>query len=135
MTDRRKLLNYRKKLGIRGERAAGKLCRIFGWMILDTNWRSRAGELDLVAHNGKEVVFIEVKTIRWRPGFVPSGNLSNRQRRRNFLAGRLFLKCAGFRNTVGRFELWELVFRGPFLVSLHRNFDYIADILPAGGGV
>jgi len=35
-----------------------------GWDVLDRNWRTRDGELDLVALDGDELVVIEVKTRR-----------------------------------------------------------------------
>ncbi|NUU17538.1 YraN family protein [Cellulomonas humilata] len=35
-----------------------------GWDVLDRNWRTRDGELDLVALDGDELVVVEVKTRR-----------------------------------------------------------------------
>ncbi len=31
-------------------------------VVLERNWRSRYGELDLIAQDGASVVFVEVKT-------------------------------------------------------------------------
>ena len=49
-------------LGIRGEQAAARYLAGLGWRILDRNWRSRDGELDIVAHDGRAIVVCEVKT-------------------------------------------------------------------------
>ena len=49
-------------LGKRGEAiAAGHLERA-GLAIVDRNWRCPQGEIDLVARDGSELVFVEVKT-------------------------------------------------------------------------
>lgn len=35
-----------------------------GYRIIATNWRCQWGEIDIIAHDGREWVFIEVKTRR-----------------------------------------------------------------------
>lgn len=49
-------------VGAYGERVAAAHLVSAGMVILDRNWRSRAGELDIVARDGDTVVFCEVKT-------------------------------------------------------------------------
>lgn len=51
-----------------GEDYAVKLLKVKGYKILTRNFRSRFGEIDVVAQDGKELVFIEVKT-RWSKNF------------------------------------------------------------------
>lgn len=51
----------RQALGRRGERlAAAYLCKQ-GYTILEMNFRSRYGELDIIAFTGETLVFVEVK--------------------------------------------------------------------------
>lgn len=65
-------------LGRRGEEAAVRLLLAKGYTILARNWRIRSGELDIVARDGRTLVFVEVKTRR-RSGFYrPGDNLSLR---------------------------------------------------------
>jgi putative endonuclease len=52
----------RRTLGRFGERLAEKALRERGWAIVARNARTRYGEIDLVCHDGKGFVFIEVKT-------------------------------------------------------------------------
>lgn len=52
----------RKALGTEGERAAEKFLRRQRYTILERNYRSPLGEIDLIALDGETVVFIEVKT-------------------------------------------------------------------------
>ena len=49
-------------LGRRGERLAEEFLTDAGLVILDRNWRCPQGEIDLVARDGDELVFVEVKT-------------------------------------------------------------------------
>ncbi|CAN5142928.1 YraN family protein [soil metagenome] len=49
-------------LGRRGEDLAAAALVARGYLVLDRNWRCPLGELDIVAVDGAETVFIEVKT-------------------------------------------------------------------------
>jgi putative endonuclease len=49
-------------LGRRGEAIAARHLVAAGMVIVDRNWRCPQGELDLVARDGRELVFVEVKT-------------------------------------------------------------------------
>src|SRR6056297_1767380 len=42
--------------------AADYLQRTLGWRVLHQNWRCRAGELDIVAHDREALVVVEVRT-------------------------------------------------------------------------
>ncbi|MWB98303.1 YraN family protein [Agromyces sp. MMS17-SY077] len=50
------------ELGRLGERIAAEHLEARGMRVLERNWRCRSGELDLVALDGDETVFVEVKT-------------------------------------------------------------------------
>jgi len=49
-------------LGRRGEALAARHLQARGMTLLDRNWRCAQGELDLVALDRGELVFVEVKT-------------------------------------------------------------------------
>jgi putative endonuclease len=51
-----------KKVGDRGEMLVAQLLQSNGWKILETQWRCRWGELDLIACDRQWLLFIEVKT-------------------------------------------------------------------------
>ncbi|MDD7464752.1 MAG: YraN family protein [Actinomycetaceae bacterium] len=65
----------RNELGAWGERCAERYLVGEGLNILARNWRTRGGELDLVAYDParKAVVAVEVKTRRQRGGYFPAG--------------------------------------------------------------
>ncbi|WP_460890048.1 YraN family protein [Promicromonospora xylanilytica] len=49
-------------VGRYGERVALRHVEARGWRVLDTNWRGKDGELDIVALDDDVLVVIEVKT-------------------------------------------------------------------------
>ncbi|MBI4160925.1 MAG: YraN family protein [Acidobacteria bacterium] len=69
-------------LGRRGEDIAERHLRRSGYRILERGFRTRFGEIDLVAEESGEIVFVEVKTRRG-PGFgEPEEAVDGRKRRR-----------------------------------------------------
>ena len=52
----------RKRLGKRGERLAVKHLMKKGMRILEKNYRTPVGEVDIIATRDEELVFVEVKT-------------------------------------------------------------------------
>ena len=68
-----------------GERLAADHLKALGFTILDRNFRTRHGELDLVVRDARHLVFCEVKTrvLRGRPGpFDPFVGINRRKRGR-----------------------------------------------------
>ena len=51
-----------KPLGRKGEDLAASYLRNLGWEILERNYRTRLGEIDLVCRDRESIVFVEVKT-------------------------------------------------------------------------
>ena len=51
------------RLGREGERRVAEYLRKHGYIIVKRNWRdSRFGEIDIIAENRENIVFVEVKT-------------------------------------------------------------------------
>lgn len=58
----------RRDLGARGERLAADHLEALGLEVIDRNFRTRLGEIDLVARDRRFLVFCEVKTRLLRGG-------------------------------------------------------------------
>ena len=72
----------RAQLGDWGEELAGRFLEERGYCILDTKYRCRFGEVDIVARDGEELVFVEVRTRRGGGFGAPEESLSAAKMRR-----------------------------------------------------
>lgn len=52
----------KKELGVQGEKIAARYLQNRGYQIVERNYRTRLGEIDIIAKQGKCLVFVEVKT-------------------------------------------------------------------------
>ena len=55
-------MTYQKRIGNKGEQIAAKYLEDKGFRVLEQNYHTRFGEIDLVAQEGDALVFVEVKT-------------------------------------------------------------------------
>jgi putative endonuclease len=60
------MTHARERIGRRAEELVARRLAAAGWEIVERNARTRHGELDIVARDGRALVFIEVKA--GRPG-------------------------------------------------------------------
>jgi putative endonuclease len=79
--------DHRQRLGRWGENLAADFLEAKGHRILDRNWRSRNGEIDLITQTGETIAFVEVKTRKGREfGLPEEGLTSNKAQRLQNLA-------------------------------------------------
>ncbi|MEO0082055.1 MAG: YraN family protein [candidate division WOR-3 bacterium] len=52
----------RSRLGAAGEQIAEQYLKSRGWRVLERNYRTKLGEIDLVCREKGTIVFVEVKT-------------------------------------------------------------------------
>ena len=69
----------RVKLGRRGEELASGFLREAGCRILAANYRCPWGEIDLVARDGAELAFVEVRTRRTATFGSPQESITRRK--------------------------------------------------------
>jgi putative endonuclease len=81
----------RHVLGRLGEQLALEHLQRLGFALVARNHRTRYGELDLVVHDGRTLVFAEVKTRRATRGAVPWDALDERKQRQVRDMARAFL--------------------------------------------
>jgi putative endonuclease len=61
----------RQRTGQRAEELVARRLAAAGWKIVERNARTRHGELDIVARDGRSLVFVEVKAGREHASFGP----------------------------------------------------------------
>ena len=96
-------------LGEQGERRAARHLRRQGYKIVATRRRLRYGEIDVVAVDGKTVVFVEVKTRRTEAGIRPADAIDALRRRRMTRAATAFLKSHNLLAYPARFDIVEVL--------------------------
>ena len=72
----------RQGLGRTGERLAAETLMSKGYRILERNFRCRQGEIDLVAEDEQDIIFVEVKTRRGVSFGLPEDAVTIRKRRK-----------------------------------------------------
>jgi putative endonuclease len=84
----------RRQIGAVGEQIAATHLEARGLQVIERNFRTRYGELDIVATDDRHLVFCEVKTrvVRGDPGPLgPFAAIGGRKRRQVRLMARLWL--------------------------------------------
>ena len=93
--------------GGRGEDAAASYLESKGWSVIERNFRTRVGEIDIIARRGDQVAFVEVKSWATVPREDLARSIGPRKRSRISRAARLFLS------------------RRPELAEAHLRFDLV----------
>ena len=96
-------------LGERGEMLAARFLRRQGCRIIARRRRIRYGEVDLIAVDGRTVVFVEVKTRRHERMGAPALAVDATRRRRLTRAALAFLKAHNLLNSPARFDVVEVI--------------------------
>ncbi len=96
-------------LGRRGEEAAAEFLIANGFRVLERRYRSRAGEIDLIAQEGDTVVFVEVKTRTSLACGLPAEAVDRRKRARLARAASIYLMRSGTSDRPCRFDVVEVL--------------------------
>ena len=112
-------------LGKSGEELAVDLLRENGYKIIARNYKTKLGEIDIVAYEKDTVCFIEVKTRRSdKFGFPQEAILRTKQRQISKVALG-FLKDKNLLDRNARFDVVSVVFAGdePKLDLIKNAFE------------
>lgn len=96
------MLTARSRLGRAGEELAAEHLRSRGYEITARNFRTRSGEIDLVAKRGGEALLVEVKTRTGTSHGLPIEAIDARKRRAMTAAAVEWRRATGWR---GRLRL------------------------------
>ena len=110
----------RLRLGARGEKIALATLLSKRFDVLLTNYRNKAGEIDIIALDGAEICFIEVKTRHQSTGAKPAEGLRSAQQARISRAAGGYLSKIGSPALPHRFDLIEVVVNDFDVVSVRH---------------
>ncbi len=83
----------RQSLGALGERLARRHLEDKGYHILEANFRSPYGEVDLVARHGEHLVFVEVRARRGRNFGTPEESMTPAKGQRLVATAQSYLEA------------------------------------------
>ena len=113
----------------RGERAAERCLRRLGYKIVARRERGRMGELDLVAVDGRTIVFIEVKTRRGHDAGHPAEAVGPEKQRQLTRLALAYLKRHDLLEYPARFDViavtWPPAARKPKIEHYQNAFEAV----------
>jgi len=117
----------KKLLGHRGERAAARFLRKLGYRILHRQHTSRLGEIDLVARDGDQIVFVEVKTRKSNAAGDPVEAVTHAKQRKLTQVALAYLKRYNLLESAARFDviaiLWPEQGGKPVITHYKNAFE------------
>lgn len=106
------MTHARQALGLEGETRACRALAARGYHVLARRYRTRAGEIDIVARHGSVVVFVEVKTRRGGAFGDPLASVTPQKQRRVASVAADFLARHRLLDQPVRFDVVSLEYGG-----------------------
>lgn len=85
--------NYRQAYGKQGETIAVRQLKKNGYTILERNYRTKAGEIDIIARHDDTIVFIEVKARSGRTYGNPKHAVTRAKQHKIVHTATMYLKA------------------------------------------
>ena len=117
----------RDALGDRGENAAARYLRNKGYKIIIRNFRCEIGEIDIIARDGKTLVFVEVKT-RAYDDPTPEEQVNLAKQQAITRVAKLYLSRYGIPQPPARFDVVAIVWpsgQPPIIRHTEHAFDAV----------
>ncbi len=114
--------------GKKGEEIAVSFLKKKGYRILETNFRCALGEIDLIALESGEYVFIEVKTRKSEELGYPEQAVGMKKQRKISQVALYYLQAKHLLDVNARFDVVAVTMSGPNQdIKLIKNaFDFIS---------
>lgn len=99
------MMDANKEFGRKGEELAAKELKRQGYSVLEKNYRTAVGELDIIAMDGETLVFVEVKSRRDDSFGPPELSVTHHKRRQIARAALLYIGRKRKHNAPCRFDV------------------------------
>ncbi len=99
----------RRELGALGERHAARLLRAKGLQLLEGNYRTHFGELDLIAREENTLVFVEVRTRSAEDAFTPLASVDKDKQQRVLRLAHHYRRARRLPECYIRFDVVEVI--------------------------
>ena len=95
----------KRELGRKGEEIAADFLREQGYQLIEENFWSRYGEIDLIAYEDDELVFIEVKSVTRSSLINPKQNINYLKKKHLERVARYYLLTEATEGLSCRFDI------------------------------
>lgn len=121
----------RRDRGERAESLAARFLETEGFSILGRNYRTRFGEIDVVAEEKGQIVFVEVRSLGPGAGHSPEETIGWAKQKRLCRAALAYLQQKGLEGRPARFDVIAILEGDPStgarLRHLRNAFDFLED--------
>lgn len=91
-------------IGALGEEAAVKMLKKQGYKIIERNYKSKMGEIDIIARDGEYTCFVEVRMRKTNAFGTPADTIDKRKQRRIINTAKQYAVAKGIYDTPMRFD-------------------------------
>lgn len=119
----------RTRLGLQGEEIAKNRLEAQGMRFIRRNWHCAAGELDLIMTDGKEIVFVEVKTRRTETAGSAEESVSRSKAKKLLGAAESYLAAANAPALIWRIDLVAITLQADGRIA---RFTHVKNAIVTG---
>jgi len=121
------MLNLRQQYGAQSESLAARLLKQRGYTILETNYRTPLGEIDIIARDRDTIVFVEVKARRSLGFGGPKWAVTPKKQRKISMVALYYLKTTRQSQAKARFDVVAIRSLGqpPQVEIIQNAFDLL----------
>lgn len=113
-----------------GETFAAEHLKAKGYQILAQNYRFQRGEIDLIAQQGKRIVFVEVKTRRSLKFGLPQSAVTEQKQRQISKIALAYLQTQNLLDVPCRFDVIAIHLSPQFELLRLEQIENAFDFLP-----
>ena len=118
----------RTALGNLGEELASQMLQELGYTILDTNYRCRWGEVDIVARDGDGIVFVDVRTRSSGRFGTPEESITGAKTQRLVSTAQEYLQSKHLDSTNWRIDLVAVRMRSDGQLQSIDHLKYAVEL-------
>ncbi len=116
------MVNEKQTLGQQGERTALLFLKTRGFTILETNYKTKQAEIDIIAKDNDTICFIEIKTRRSVKKGLPRESVTYSKQKKIITGAMFYLKKHKLMESKIRFDVIELLAKNTrFTVNLIQH--------------
>ncbi len=101
--------NRRQKFGEQGEALAVRRLKKEGYKIIETNYRTQLGEIDIIAKDKDTIVFVEVKTRNSVQFGSPKWAVTPKKQKKISMVALYYLKATDQETAKARFDVVAVI--------------------------